>query len=100
MRPHYLTVIQGGLRPGETRVSKLISRPYDYPDLVFQQLCFELDEIPLEQFIELQKMRDAVLRERAMAEDACTLEAAALGYREIPRFLLSPKTDGHPPSPP
>ncbi|SDE14564.1 hypothetical protein [Aquimonas voraii] len=101
MRPHYLTVIPGGLRRGETVRSKLISRPFDFPDEVFQRLYLEAEStLPLTKVVELLKLRKRVLKERRMAEAPDGLQASELGYEEIPLFLLSPEAEGEAPSKP
>ena len=98
---HRLTVIEGGMRPCETARSKLISRPFDYPEEVFKRLSIEAGStLPLAELIEIVKLRQTVLEARQASATPATVETGQLGYERIPAFLLDSAAVEDAPSPP
>lgn len=64
-----LIVIEGGLRPGETLDMKLLNRPEDFPEVIFQRV--------LKQYARQLSFHQTVSILRARARDGCRREEGA-----------------------
>ena len=90
MRPHYLTVIPGGLRRGETVRSKLLTRPLDFPEEIFKRLYIEASrDLDLATIVEIWDRRDAGLKARGNLVDKPRRKRPSESQddEDIPAFL-------------
>jgi hypothetical protein len=90
MRPHYLTVIPGGLRRGETVRSKLLTRPHDFPEEIFKRLYIEAGgDLDIATIVDIWDRRDAGLKARGIPADKPRSEKPSVSQddEDIPAFL-------------
>jgi len=87
MRLHYLNVIPGGLRSGETVRSKLLTRPHDFPEEIFKRLHTEAGgDLDISTIVDIWDRRDAGIKARG--NPRTNLEGKELPCRKATRTFL------------